>query len=80
MTILFDEATPLGANAQFTMHAQHHIIFGENLKRGWHLPSAFEIKASVTGPVEIYRSEKDRDSYFFVRPVGQVAGQRGPVQ
>ena len=31
MTILFDEATPLGCNSQFIMLAQHHILFGDNM-------------------------------------------------
>lgn len=75
MTVLFDAKTPLGHSVQFTTDGQRHIIFGENFKWGWELPSAFEVRASVINPREIYQSLKNADAYFYVREVGTTGDQ-----
>jgi hypothetical protein len=72
MTALFCQETPLGHDAEFTFNDQHHIIHGENLKRGWELPSAFEVRDSVKDPIEVYQSSKDITSYYYVRFVGET--------
>lgn len=72
MTALFTQQTPYGHRATLTLAGQQHILHGPNMKFGWAIPSAFEIRRSLTTPVEIYQSKKDQDAFFYVCEVGTV--------
>ena len=67
---LFCEKTHLGHTARL----DYGTFEGKfrNTKHGYERASAFEIKASVTNPEEILESAKDPESFFYIRPVGQI--------
>ena len=73
----FVESTKLGRHAACGYETQRHIVFGENRKLGWALPSIFEIREAIREPQEVLQSRKNPDTEFHIRPVGKVGRDPG---
>lgn len=67
---IIDERTKLNHLARLELSTFETKF--KNSKYGWARPSAFEIKEALANPSEVYKSGKDSDSFFYIRPVGIV--------
>lgn len=70
---MFQIQTRLGAHATLSLaRFERHIHMGSNYKFGWARVSGFEIKKSLTDPMEVYVSGKDPNSHYYVSEVGEA--------